>query len=268
MATEERYFTETAPDQAELTRLQLLEEYLDPITKDALLSAGLKSGSKVLEIGPGAGSMLRWMVEQVGPAGHVTGLDINPRFLQGLDLSNASIVTGDILEPPDGLGSFDVVYSRYVMLHLPNPVDVLRAIHELLVPGGKVVTIDPDLRTLAAVDPTHANAAIMDHYRDTAIEVFRSAGIMDLLYGPKAAADYAKAGFTNITATGISWMMHCATPELTHFPASVDPTEATIHAFAPDVHVDFAAVRATYNDPDMMLNSSLEVITTGMRPQE
>jgi ubiquinone/menaquinone biosynthesis C-methylase UbiE len=268
MTTEERYFTESAPDQAELARLQLLEKYLDPITKDALLSAGLSSGSKVLEIGPGAGSMMRWMAEQVGPTGHITGLDINPRFLRELDLPNASLVNGDILDPPKELGSFDIIYSRYVMLHLPDPVEVLRVIYSLLVPGGKAVTIDPDLRTLAAVDPTHPKTVVMDHYRDTAIEVFSSAGIMDLLYGPKAAADYVEAGFTNIAATGTSWMMHCATPELTHFPASVDPTEATINAYAPEVQVDFDAVRETYNDPDMMLTSSIEVITTGTRPRE
>ena len=266
MPPKEKYFADIAEADAELARLKLVEAYLDPTAKDALLAAGLTAGSQVLEIGPGAGSMLRWLPEQVGPSGHVTGLDLNPRFLKELQLPNATVIEGDILAPPSTLGTFDLVYSRYVLTHLPDPLAGLQRIHTLLRPGGRAVTIDPDFRTLAAVDPAYPAADEIAKVRDTAIGVLKSAGIMDATYGPKAAADYAKAGFTDITAQGHTRLMHCATAELAHFPASLAPSQAAIEAYAPDARVNYDVLRKTYEDPAAMMTSSLEVVTAGMRP--
>ncbi len=58
MATQNYVFDDTR-EQAELLRLRAIEALFDPLTKLRLESTGLSSGWQCLEIGPGAGSIMR-----------------------------------------------------------------------------------------------------------------------------------------------------------------------------------------------------------------
>jgi hypothetical protein len=49
----------------EYHRLRLVENAFDDKTQSILLKSGLKAGFSCLEVGPGAGSILKWMKEIV-----------------------------------------------------------------------------------------------------------------------------------------------------------------------------------------------------------
>ena len=55
--------------QSELERLQALEKVSDPASQRQILATGLTTGWKCLEVGAGAGSIMRWMSEKVGSSG-------------------------------------------------------------------------------------------------------------------------------------------------------------------------------------------------------
>ena len=81
------YFAASAEAGDELARLRLIENAFDPQTFRYLDSIGVGEGWRCLEVGSGAGSVVRWLANRVGPTGHVIAADIDPKFL------------GDLCEP-------------------------------------------------------------------------------------------------------------------------------------------------------------------------
>ena len=59
----------------ELGRLRMIEAARDPSTIQLLERTGIQSGWRCLELGPGGGSMLKWIGERVGTFGKVFGVE-------------------------------------------------------------------------------------------------------------------------------------------------------------------------------------------------
>jgi SAM-dependent methyltransferase len=146
-------------------RLHLLHDLYSPAGRRVLLDAGLQKGMKVADFGCGVGVVTRMLAEMVGPSGSVTGLDVNARQLteaaawcESGGVKNASFVTADACRTGLPRGSFDLVYCRFLLLHLPDPMGCLREMREVLRPGGIIVVEDGDLASAMSVPPTAIDA--------------------------------------------------------------------------------------------------------------
>lgn len=135
----------------ELSRFRTIEAVFDPSTKIRLAATGLSVGWRCLEIGPGAGSIMRWLGEQVGSAGRVTAVDINPRFLDARESPYIDFVRADIREVDFKRDQFDLIYARYVLLHIPDFRAVLGKLLETLKPGGWFVLEEPDFSAARSI---------------------------------------------------------------------------------------------------------------------
>ena len=91
MTGEVRYFAADAEYQAELTRRRIAEAECDPLTVRYLLRLGVGGGWRCLEVGAGAGSIVRWLSDRVGPNGSVVAADIDTRFLEDLSERNIQV---------------------------------------------------------------------------------------------------------------------------------------------------------------------------------
>lgn len=106
--------------------------------------------AKILEIGCGAGTVLRALVE----AGYqVTGVEMHIRLARRAAAENPSsrIYVADIRNPPSDLesdGPFDAVAMFDVLEHLDEPEGLLRSCAGLLRPGGSLVGTLPALQML------------------------------------------------------------------------------------------------------------------------
>jgi tRNA A58 N-methylase Trm61 len=67
-------------------RFAALAAMLDPETIRHLEERGIGSGWHCLEVGGGGGSIATWLAARVGPPGHVLATDIDPRFLESLQI--------------------------------------------------------------------------------------------------------------------------------------------------------------------------------------
>lgn len=111
------------------------------------LIKGWSPGYRVLEVGCGTGNVLR-ALEQTCVGGTVVGVDL---FKEGLAFArqrvSCSLVLGDIENPPF-LAQFNLIGAFDVIEHIPDDVQVLRSVHAMLAPGGKLLVTVPAHQSL------------------------------------------------------------------------------------------------------------------------
>jgi SAM-dependent methyltransferase len=130
-------------------RLALLEDALDQATFRRLKALGMAEGWYCLEVGAGGGSVCEWLCAQVGSQGHVLATDLDTRFLEPLTQPNLTVQRHNILT--DGLpeATFDLIHTRWVLMHLVQRDQVLPRLVAALKPGGWLVLEEADTFPLA-----------------------------------------------------------------------------------------------------------------------
>jgi 2-polyprenyl-3-methyl-5-hydroxy-6-metoxy-1,4-benzoquinol methylase len=165
MMSQPRYFAAGSALDGERDRLSTLERLFDDVTRDALTRLGVREGWRCCEIGAGGGSMTRWLAQVIGPKGRVVAVDLDTRFLADIDQANVEVIKADFLSDARIGDAFDLVFTRFVLLHLSDPARAVRRMAELVKPNGWVFAIDCDLCNVSAADPGHRNASLFDQVR-------------------------------------------------------------------------------------------------------
>ncbi len=94
------YIFDSNAEEREFRRLQLIESANDPTTIALLKETDIQAGWHCLEMGAGAGSILRWLGEQVGPTGLAIGVDKKTTYLQDFPTPPFQIYESTFLEAP------------------------------------------------------------------------------------------------------------------------------------------------------------------------
>ncbi len=126
--------------------------YLSPGGNDetAMVLDGLDlRGARVLDLGCGTGGCARFIHEHFGPAS-IVGVDVEPGVVEKANVlaSEAGMsesVTFRSVEPgplPFEDGSFDVVFSKDAIVHIPDKHALARDVHRVLSPGGVFAASD------------------------------------------------------------------------------------------------------------------------------
>ena len=150
---------------AAVRRLFVLQSVYEPTGRRILLQAGLKPGMHVADFGCGVGAATRMLGEMVGNSGSVTGIDISGEQVEqasaicrSAGLKNTDFQTADACNTGLRSDSFDLVYCRFLLLHLTDPAACLREMRRVLRPDGIIVVEDGDLASAASVPPTALDA--------------------------------------------------------------------------------------------------------------
>jgi SAM-dependent methyltransferase len=146
-------------------RLNVLHRIYSRAGRETLLEAGLKDGMRVADFGCGPGVMTRMLASEVGSSGSVTGIDLHEaqleqaRQLCAMDgLANTEFVAADACVTGLPRNRFDLVYCRFLLLHLVDPASCLQEMWRVLKPGGILVVEDGDLASAGSVPPTALDA--------------------------------------------------------------------------------------------------------------
>jgi SAM-dependent methyltransferase len=163
-----------ATGQAAHHRLQILQALYGPGTRRLLLAAGLRRGMRVADLGCGVGTVTAELAQLVGHDGSVVGVDVSAaqleqareqlrlrRLASPLRATQVSFDQASAIDTRLPSESFDMVYCRFLLLHLPQPRRALAEMHRLLKPGGVLVCEDGDL-TSAGSQPPSALGAFAD----------------------------------------------------------------------------------------------------------
>jgi SAM-dependent methyltransferase len=181
----------------------------------------LRPGDRVIDVGCGLGDEVRLLADAVGPNGSAIGVDLSRQLLaaararQG-ERCSIRFVEADAHRLPFGDDELDGARIERTLQHVAAPAAVVREIARTVRPGGRVVALEPDWRTLVfsgertdiarlvagdvAAHIRHAGAGIllpawfdaaglvMERFQAEAT-VFRSFAIADELMGLGAAVD-------------------------------------------------------------------------------
>jgi ubiquinone/menaquinone biosynthesis C-methylase UbiE len=192
------YVFQRVEDQRELERLRMIEQVFDPASRRRLLGTGLQAGWRCLEVGPGAGSIMTWMGEVVGPTGQVVAVDLDPKFLSEAERTNLSVMRADIRTAQLPQQSFDVVHARYVLIHLSDYEAALTKMFESLKPGGWLVLEEPDFSASRGITGDEQELASLRKVNQ-AIEQMYATLRMDYAMGLKLPALMQRRGLQRLT---------------------------------------------------------------------
>ncbi len=185
------YIFENKSEEREFRRLQLVEAANDSTTIALLQALGIQPGWHCLELGAGAGSILRWLGNRVGPEGLAVGIDKNTTYLQ------------DYLSPPIHVQkiqflevsitqSFNLIHGRYVLIHNQSDLDILHKMFSLLKPGGVALFEEPDFTSATLTDlPTESSQGRVNR---AICQMFRNAGL-DPAYALSLPRKLEQVGF-------------------------------------------------------------------------
>jgi len=147
MSENTSYILKKGEEDAE--RLKIQNDLIKQASYDHLEMSGLSEGKIVAEIGCGTGAMTSYLASKVTSTGHVYALDISQEQLdyakKSLDdqgITNVTYVLVDIeKEIPESLvNKMDLVYVKYVLMHLKDPAAAIKNTYNLLINGGCVAT--------------------------------------------------------------------------------------------------------------------------------
>ena len=100
---------------------------------------------RLLEIGCGSG----WQLARMKQAGWITkGLDFDPEAARAARERGLDVEVGDVRDLGLAANSFDAIVMAHVLEHVFDPVGLLTECARLLKPGGRLVSITPNGRSL------------------------------------------------------------------------------------------------------------------------
>lgn len=144
-------------DAAAAQRLDQLYSTGDVVVQRARTREALavQTGEHVLDVGCGPGFLVCELAGDVGPAGHVTGVDTSDAMLsvardRAGDLrlaARTSFLKGDAVALPTDDGAMDAAVTTQVLEYVPAVETALSELRRVLRSGGRLAILDTDWRS-------------------------------------------------------------------------------------------------------------------------
>jgi len=109
---------------------------------------GLPADARILDVGCGDGFHLNLLRRFGLPSWNLIGVDVDERAVAAARAQGLAVVQGTVEEAALESGSFDLVLLIATIEHVADPPSVLSATRRLLKPGGKVLIVTDNTRTL------------------------------------------------------------------------------------------------------------------------
>jgi ubiquinone/menaquinone biosynthesis C-methylase UbiE len=201
----------------EVYATQLVPALFGPWAPLLVERAALHAGERVLDVACGTGAVARLAAPQVGPAGHVAGLDLNPGMLA--QARAAAPPAGAVIDWREGNASalpfdastFDAVFCQLGFQYFPDRQQAAREMRRVLKPGGRLVALV--WRALEHSPGFAALAAALDKQVSPAAAAVMRA---PFVFGDSTEALHnllSQAGFTNVRVGADVRMVRFASPD-------------------------------------------------------
>ena len=190
-------------DERNPERQQLLAALLNPPTREVLGRLPAMPGARCLDLGCGQGNTTRCLADVLQPASCI-GLEYDAALVDyaATRNDNPACVTfqqGDATRLPFPDASFDVVFCRYLLIHMADPMAVVREMLRVVKPGGYAIAYEGDFIVEMSDPPCPALASINKIWN----------GLFQNPTGGRHLIGYfRRAGATRISGGAVSLLEH------------------------------------------------------------
>jgi ubiquinone/menaquinone biosynthesis C-methylase UbiE len=190
-------------DERNPERQQLLAAHLDPPTRAVLARLPPMPGARVLDLGCGQGNTTRCLADALRPASAL-GIEFDPALVDYASTRDdnppgVSFQQGDATRLPFPDASFDVVFCRYLLIHMADPMAVVREMLRVVKPGGYAIAYEADFVVELSDPPCPALGSINKIWQ----RVFQNASA-----GRHLVGYFRKGGATSLQAGAVSLLEH------------------------------------------------------------
>jgi SAM-dependent methyltransferase len=184
-----------------MDRFTAFTTLFDPATFRHLDGLGLAPGWRCWEVGAGGTSVVTFLSERVGAAGHVLASDINVSWGGEAAAPNIEVIEHDVAADPPPEGPFDLVHARLVLVHVPGRDAALATMAAALRPGGVLLVedADPALQPLSCPDEVGPPQELANRIRRGFRSLMAERGV-DLAYGRTLPRRLRAAGLVQVGA--------------------------------------------------------------------
>jgi SAM-dependent methyltransferase len=180
-----------------------LAQMLNPLTREVLDRIPLDGVTRILDLGCGQGNTTRMLAGHF-PNAATIGLDYDAALIAQASAnpdnsSGTRFLQADAARIPYAAASFDLVFTRYLLLHVPDPPGVIREMVRITRPGGFVVAYEPDCCMDFCFPPNAAVERMSYLWRNLfphpligreLVHLFRSAGVANYSAGAVLGMDH------------------------------------------------------------------------------
>jgi arsenite methyltransferase len=158
-------------DESLAEQLEVLYHTRDVLRRRALIrdALGARPGERILDVGCGPGFYVAELLDEVGPAGSVVGVDASAAMLAVAahrceKHANVAFHEADVLSLPVESAGFDRAICVQVLEYVQDAPRALAEIHRTLRPGGRLVVWDVDWATVSwhSTDPDRMARVLRD----------------------------------------------------------------------------------------------------------
>lgn len=246
-----------------------IREWLQPATEAMLEMAGVRRGTRVLDVAAGAGDQTLDIAQRVGPDGYVLATDLSASILEfakgnarraGYGNVGTLVADGESLQVDEA--GFDAAVCRLGLMLFPDPRQGLREMYRVLKPEGGVCTIvfsrpetNPCVTILMSTALKHAGLPPRDPYQPGGLLSLGKPGLIDELF--------RSAGFKDVATTRMDapFKLPSAQDYLRFIRTSASPIQQILGKLDP------AAADAAWADMEMRLKA-FETAEGWMGPNE
>lgn len=157
MTQQPGYVFATPDPERERQRLLAVQDEFDAASFACLERLGVQRDWACLEIGCGAGSVLRWLAERTE---HAVGLDLEPRLVGDVP-ANVEVRQADVATADLGEEDFDLAHARFVFIHVRQRDAALAKVLRALKPGGWLLREEPDFSPARAASDDSEDVAVI-----------------------------------------------------------------------------------------------------------
>lgn len=180
-------------DESDLARQEGLATILDPITERFLGELTLPSGAICLDVGCGLGNTTTLLARELPDPERLVGVDADLDLLSAAreragSESPVEFREADATSLPFADDTFDIVFGRFLLAHVPRPEAAVREYRRVARDGALVAVQEPEFQSLAFYPPSPAHEKSVEgagqlfdiHIGRKCWHLLRDAGVDDL----------------------------------------------------------------------------------------
>lgn len=124
--------------------IEAMDAQLAPATEHGLSALAAQPGERIIDLGCGGGPTTLQIADEVGPEGHVMGLDISPALAsiaasRGEALAQMEVVVADAATFAFETAAYDALFSRFGCMFFDEPIAAFQNLRGALKTGGRAV---------------------------------------------------------------------------------------------------------------------------------